>query len=36
LLQKRKSQEAHMQASMICTSNDVIANLGSSWRDCLL
>lgn len=28
LLQKRKSQEAHMQASMICTSNDVIANVG--------
>jgi len=28
LLQKSKSKEAHMQASMIFTSNDVIANLG--------
>lgn len=28
LLQKSKSQEAHMQASMIFTSNDVIANVG--------
>lgn len=28
LLQKTKSQEAHMQASMIFTSNDVIVNLG--------
>jgi Co/Zn/Cd efflux system component len=28
LLQKSKSREAHMQASMIFTSNDVIANLG--------
>ena len=28
LLQKRKSKEAHMQASMIFTSNDVIVNLG--------
>jgi len=28
LLQKSKSQEAHMQASMIFTSMDVIANLG--------
>lgn len=28
LLQKSKSQEAHMQASMIFTSNDVIINLG--------
>jgi Co/Zn/Cd efflux system component len=28
LLQKSKSKEAHMQASMICTSNDVIINLG--------
>jgi Co/Zn/Cd efflux system component len=28
LLQKTKSQEAHMQASMIFTSMDVIANLG--------
>ncbi len=28
LLQKAKSQEAHMQASMIFTSNDVIVNLG--------
>lgn len=28
LLQKSKSQEAHMKASMICTSNDVIVNLG--------
>jgi Co/Zn/Cd efflux system component len=28
LLQKSKSQEAHMQASVIFTSNDVIANLG--------
>jgi Co/Zn/Cd efflux system component len=28
LLQKSKSQEAHMQASMIFTSNDVIVNLG--------
>lgn len=28
LLQKSKSQEAHMQASMIFTSNDVIANIG--------
>jgi Co/Zn/Cd efflux system component len=28
LLQKSKSQEAHMQASIIFTSNDVIVNLG--------
>jgi len=28
LLQKSKSREAHMQAIMICTSNDVIINLG--------
>ncbi|MHA8072052.1 cation transporter [Aquirufa ecclesiirivi] len=28
LLQKSKSKEAHMQASMIFTSNDVIVNLG--------
>lgn len=28
LLQKSKSQEAHMQASIIFTSNDVLANLG--------
>ena len=28
LLQKNKSKEAHMQASMIFTSNDVIINLG--------
>ncbi len=28
LLQKTKSKEAHMQASMIFTSNDVIINLG--------
>ncbi|MFP4506047.1 MAG: cation transporter [Cyclobacteriaceae bacterium] len=28
LLQKSKSQEAHMQASMIFTSNDIIINLG--------
>jgi Co/Zn/Cd efflux system component len=28
LLQKSKSEEAHMQASMIFTSNDVIINLG--------
>ena len=28
LLQKSKSEEAHMQASMIFTSNDVIVNLG--------
>lgn len=28
LLQKSKSKEAHMQASMIFTSNDLIANLG--------
>jgi Co/Zn/Cd efflux system component len=28
LLQKSKSNEAHMQASMIFTSNDVIVNLG--------
>nr|WP_233572062.1 cation transporter [Neisseria weixii] len=28
LLQKSKSREAHMQASMIFTSNDVIMNLG--------
>ena len=28
LLQKRKSREAHMQASMIFTSNDVIVNFG--------
>ncbi|MFO4987280.1 sodium:proton antiporter, partial [Salmonella enterica subsp. enterica serovar 1,4,[5],12:i:-] len=27
LLQKSKSKEAHMQASMIFTSNDVIVNL---------
>lgn len=28
LLQKSKSQEIHMQASMIFTSNDVIVNIG--------
>ena len=28
LLQRSKSKEAHMQASMIFTSNDVIINLG--------
>lgn len=28
LLQKSKSKEAHMQASMIFTSNDVLANIG--------
>ncbi len=28
LLQKSKSREVHMQASMIFTSNDVLANLG--------
>jgi Co/Zn/Cd efflux system component len=28
LLQKNKSSEAHMQASLIFTSNDVIINLG--------
>lgn len=28
LLQKNKSKEAHMQASMIFTSNDVVVNLG--------
>ena len=28
LLQKSKSNEAHMKASMIFTSNDVIINLG--------
>lgn len=28
LLQKSKSKEAHMQSSMIFTSNDVIVNLG--------
>ena len=28
ILQKSKSKEAHMQASMIFTSNDVIINLG--------
>jgi Co/Zn/Cd efflux system component len=28
LLQRSKSKEAHMQASMVFTSNDVIANLG--------
>jgi Co/Zn/Cd efflux system component len=28
LLQKSKSSEAHMQASLIFTSNDVIINLG--------
>lgn len=28
ILQKSKSQEAHMRASMIFTSNDVIINLG--------
>ena len=28
LLQKSRSQEAHMKASMIFTSNDVIINLG--------
>ena len=28
LLQKSRSREAHMQASMIFTSNDVIANIG--------
>ena len=28
LLQKSKSKEAHMQASMIFTNNDIIINLG--------
>jgi Co/Zn/Cd efflux system component len=28
LLQKSKSQEAHMKASMIFTSNDVVINIG--------
>lgn len=28
LLQKSKSQEAHMQASMVFTSNDVVVNVG--------
>jgi len=28
LLQKSKSQEAHMKASMIFTSNDIVINLG--------
>ena len=28
LLQKSKSKDAHMRASMICTSNDVIINFG--------
>ena len=28
LLQKSRSTEAHMRASMIFTSNDVIANIG--------
>lgn len=28
LLQRSKSKEAHIQASMIFTSNDVIANIG--------
>ena len=28
LLQRSKSQEVHMQATMIFTSNDVIINLG--------
>jgi Co/Zn/Cd efflux system component len=28
LLQKRKSADAHIQASVICTSNDVIVNFG--------
>jgi Co/Zn/Cd efflux system component len=28
LLQKSRNQEAHMQASMIFTSNDVIVNIG--------
>jgi Co/Zn/Cd efflux system component len=28
LLQKSRSKEAHMQASMIFTSNDVIVNIG--------
>lgn len=28
LLQKSRDKEAHIQASVICTSNDVIANLG--------
>lgn len=28
LLQRSASKEAHMQASLLCTSNDVIANLG--------
>ena len=28
LLQKSKSKEAHMQASMIFTSNDIVINLG--------
>jgi Co/Zn/Cd efflux system component len=28
ILEKAKSNEAHIRASMICTSNDVIMNLG--------
>jgi Co/Zn/Cd efflux system component len=28
ILQKSKSNEVHIKASMICTSNDVIANAG--------
>jgi Co/Zn/Cd efflux system component len=28
LLQRSKSEEAHMKATMICTSNDIIINLG--------
>src|ERR1035437_5962467 len=28
ILQKSKSNEVHIKASMICTSNDVIANMG--------
>ena len=32
LLQKSKSQEAHIRASMIFTSNDIIINLGNYSR----
>lgn len=36
ILQKSKNKEAHMQASMIFTSNDVIANIGVIIAGCLV
>lgn len=36
LLQKSKSQEAHMRASMIFTSNDILVNIGVIIAACLV